>query len=89
MAAVLIDGKAVAARIREGLKGRIAILTAQHKQPGLAVVIVGDNPASRQYVNMKKKACAELGIYSEEHSLSAQTSNEQLLDLIDQLNHES
>ena len=88
MPAVLIDGKAVAAKIREQLKGRIAFLTAQHKQPGLAVVIVGDNPASRQYVNMKKKACAELGIYSEEHSLSAQTSNEQLLDLIDQLNQD-
>ena len=56
--------------------------------PGLAVIIVGDDPASRVYVNNKKKACEELGIYSREYALDASTTEEQLLDLIDQLNHD-
>ncbi len=54
--------------------------------PGLAVIIVGDNPASRVYVNNKKKACAEIGIYSEEHALPAETTEEELLTLISALN---
>ena len=86
MSARIIDGKAVATGIRENLKGKIADLTRQGKQPGLAVVIVGDNPASRVYVNMKKKACAELGIYSEEHALPAETTQSGLLRLIEELN---
>lgn len=55
--------------------------------PGLAVIIVGDDAASRVYVNNKKKACKEIGIYSEEYALSAVTSEEELLTLIDELNH--
>lgn len=86
MSAQIIDGKAVAACVKEELKSRIATLTAQGKQPGLAVVIVGDNPASRVYVNMKKKACADLGIYSEEHALPGDISQAELLELVDSLN---
>jgi methylenetetrahydrofolate dehydrogenase (NADP+) / methenyltetrahydrofolate cyclohydrolase len=86
MPAKIIDGKAVAARIRENLRIQINDLTAQGKQPGLAVVIVGDNPASRLYVNMKKKACAELGIYSEEHALPGDITQEKLLQIVNDLN---
>lgn len=57
--------------------------------PGLAVVIVGDDPASRVYVNNKKKACAECGIYSEEYALPEETTQEELLSLIDTLNKKS
>lgn len=56
--------------------------------PGLAVIIVGDNPASRIYVNLKEKDCAMLGIHSEEYSLSADTTEEELLSLIDRLNND-
>lgn len=64
----------------------VAELKERGVQPGLAVVIVGDDPASRVYVNNKKKACAEVGIYSEEYALPAQTTMEQLLDLVKELN---
>jgi methylenetetrahydrofolate dehydrogenase (NADP+)/methenyltetrahydrofolate cyclohydrolase len=86
MSAQIIDGKAVAARIKAGLKQTVDELTSDGRQPGLAVVIVGDNPASRVYVNMKKKACAELGIYSEEHTLPAVTTQGELLQLVQSLN---
>lgn len=55
--------------------------------PGLAVIIVGDDPASKVYVNNKKKACAEIGIYSEEYALPAETTQDELLALIDKLNN--
>ncbi len=86
MSAALIDGKAVAGRVKESLKTQIASLTAANNQPGLAVVIVGNNPASRVYVNSKKKQCGELGIYSEEHTLPETVSETELLQLIDALN---
>lgn len=86
MKAKLIDGKAVSATLRESLKQEVAELVAQGITPGLAVVIVGDDSASRVYVNNKKKACAELGIYSEEHALPAETTQEQLLALVHELN---
>lgn len=86
MSAKIIDGKAVAARVKAGLKERVDHLTQQGKQPGLAVILVGNNPASRVYVNNKKKACAELGIYSEEHLLGEDTTEAELLQLIDALN---
>jgi len=62
MSAELIDGKAISGRIREELKDKIAALQAKGMTPGLAVVLVGDNPASKVYVGMKEKACGELGI---------------------------
>jgi methylenetetrahydrofolate dehydrogenase (NADP+)/methenyltetrahydrofolate cyclohydrolase len=87
MPAKIIDGKVVAARIRENLKITINELTTNGKQPGLAVVIVGENPSSRKYVNMKKKACVELGIYSEEHTFPEDLTQGKLLQLIDDLNN--
>ncbi|MDD3599781.1 MAG: bifunctional methylenetetrahydrofolate dehydrogenase/methenyltetrahydrofolate cyclohydrolase FolD [Bacillota bacterium] len=87
MPATIIDGKAVAASIREGAAARAAEYQEKFgRAPGLAVVIVGDDPASRVYVNNKKKACAGCGIYSEEHALPATTSEEELLDLVRKLN---
>lgn len=88
MSAKIIDGKAIAARICEELKAKVADLTAAGKQPGLAVIIVGNNPASRVYVNNKKKKCAELGIYSEEHALVESVTEAELLGLIDRLNQD-
>ena len=84
--AVVIDGKAVSAKLRQEMKGEVDALKARGICPGLAVVIVGDDPASRVYVNNKKKACAELGIYSEEYALSGDTTEEELLALVDTLN---
>ena len=66
----------------------MASLKAKGVSVGLAVVIVGDNPASRVYVNAKKKACEELGIYSEEHALPAETSQDELLSLVEKLNND-
>ena len=86
MSAQIIDGKAVAARIKADLQNRIAALTRRGRQPGLAVILVGNNPASRVYVNMKQKTCAELGIYSEEHALPETTNEAELIDLIQSLN---
>ncbi|MGQ9779991.1 MAG: bifunctional methylenetetrahydrofolate dehydrogenase/methenyltetrahydrofolate cyclohydrolase FolD [Bacillota bacterium] len=86
MAARIIDGKAVAARIRAEVKEKAAALSARGTTPGLAVILVGDDPASRVYVNGKKKACAELGLYSEEHALPATTTQAELLTLIERLN---
>ena len=78
----LIDGKAIAASMR----GEIAEQTTQLKQqgvtPGLAVVLVGEDPASRVYVSMKEKACAQAGIFSDEHKLPAETSEAELLALV-------
>jgi methylenetetrahydrofolate dehydrogenase (NADP+)/methenyltetrahydrofolate cyclohydrolase len=82
----IIDGKAIAARMRQDIAAEVAQLKAVGVTPGLAVVLVGDDPASRVYVSMKEKACAEAGIYSDEHKLPAETSEAQLLALIDELN---
>lgn len=85
--AILLDGKAVSAAVKAQVKTEVAALKEQGVSVGLAVIIVGDNPASRTYVNNKKKACAEAGIVSEEYALPAQTSQDELLSLIDTLNH--
>ncbi|MBR2973535.1 MAG: bifunctional methylenetetrahydrofolate dehydrogenase/methenyltetrahydrofolate cyclohydrolase FolD [Clostridia bacterium] len=82
MAAQIINGKEVSARIKGELRNQVSELKEKGINPGLAVVIVGDDPASRVYVNNKKKACEEIGIYSEEYALPAETTQEQLLDLI-------
>ncbi|MEG0764661.1 MAG: bifunctional methylenetetrahydrofolate dehydrogenase/methenyltetrahydrofolate cyclohydrolase FolD [Pseudoflavonifractor sp.] len=83
MAATIIDGKALAAKC----KGKIQCeVEALHSKPGLAVIIVGDNPASRVYVTSKERDCAECGIYSEEYALLESTKQEELLALIAQLN---
>lgn len=84
--AKLIDGKAVSAEVKTRVAEETARLKAQGIAPGLAVVLVGDDPASRIYVNNKKKACEAVGIYSEEYALPAETSQKELLDLIETLN---
>lgn len=84
--AIKIDGKAIAAAVRQEVRAEVEELTKQGKTPGLAVIVVGDDPASRVYVNNKKKACAEAGIRSEEFALPAETTQEELLALVEELN---
>ena len=86
METVLIDGKKVASQVREGLLAEIEELKAQGHTPGLAVVLVGNDPASQVYVGSKVKACAELGLYSQKWELPADTTQEELVKLIHQLN---
>ena len=86
MAAKIIDGKATSAKMRAGIHEKVEALKARGITPGLAVVIVGNDPASRVYVNNKKKACAECGIYSEEYALPEETTEEALLQLVCELN---
>ena len=88
MAAQIIDGKAIAAKVRGRIAGQVEQLKAQGVTPGLAVVLVGEDPASKVYVGMKKKLCIELGMHSSDHELPADTSETQLLALIDQLNND-
>ena len=83
MSAVMMDGKALAAKVKEGVRNQVE---AFRSQPGLAVVLVGDDPASRVYVNGKKKDCAECGIYSEEYHLPQEATQAQLLELVRTLN---
>ena len=87
--AVIIDGKAVSAKVRS----EVAEVTARLKEKGigpvLAVIIVGNDPASRVYVNNKKKACAQAGIYSEEFALPEDTTQDELLALVASLNGRS
>jgi methylenetetrahydrofolate dehydrogenase (NADP+)/methenyltetrahydrofolate cyclohydrolase len=87
MAATIIDGKAVAARTREQVARDVEAHVAQGGQrPGLATVLVGDDPASAIYVGGKQKACREVGINGFDHRLSADTSREELVALIERLN---
>lgn len=84
----LIDGKKISAQVKEQVAQEVAALSAKGIQVGLAVVIVGDDPASRIYVNNKKKACEVCGIHSYEYALPGSTSEEELLELVDKLNHD-
>jgi methylenetetrahydrofolate dehydrogenase (NADP+) / methenyltetrahydrofolate cyclohydrolase len=81
----IIDGKAIAARVHEGTRAAIAELQASGVTPGLAVVLVGDNPASQAYVRSKDRMCRELGMYSEKHELPSATTQEELVALIRRL----
>jgi len=85
----VIDGKQIAKNIREELKSQISDQKAEGRVPGLAVVLVGDNPASETYVGMKEKAAEEIGIHSELHDVDSSISQEELLDLVDQLNNDN
>lgn len=85
--ATRMDGKAVSAKVKEQVAEEVAALREKGICPGLAVVIVGEDPASRIYVNNKKKACQATGIHSEEYALPASTTQEELLALVDTLNH--
>lgn len=79
----IIDGKALATKIKQDIK---TVVAKMKTKPGLAVILVGDDPASHTYVNSKEKACQEIGFYSEVHRLSSETSEEALLALIQKLN---
>jgi len=83
MAANIIDGNAIAKGIRAEIKAKLE--TCESK-PGLAVIQVGENPASTRYVSHKQKDCAEVGIYSEKHHLEESVSQDELIALIDKLN---
>ncbi|NMA79531.1 MAG: bifunctional 5,10-methylene-tetrahydrofolate dehydrogenase/5,10-methylene-tetrahydrofolate cyclohydrolase, partial [Clostridiales bacterium] len=82
----IIDGKSISAKVKEEVAKGVKSLTKKGINAGLAVVIVGDNQASRVYVNSKKKACAECGIASYEYALDEGISEQELLDLVSQLN---
>ena len=87
MTAQIIDGRAIAAAVKERVRRQTDALERRgHRRPGLAVVLVGDDPASQVYVRNKRKACEECGIVSVSYDLPATTSQEQLLELIAKLN---
>ena len=87
MAAKIIDGKTIAQQVRSEMAVRVQQRLAEGKRaPGLAVILVGDNPASQIYVGSKRRACEEVGIVSKSYDPPISTSEEQLLSLIDDLN---
>lgn len=86
MAAKIIDGKKIAANIRAELKAEVEKLKAKGKTVGLGVILVGNDPASVSYVTAKEKACAEIGIYSDDNRLPAETSEKDLLILVNKMN---
>ncbi|WP_069649484.1 bifunctional methylenetetrahydrofolate dehydrogenase/methenyltetrahydrofolate cyclohydrolase FolD [Caloranaerobacter ferrireducens] len=83
----IINGKEIAKNIRANLAKEIEMIKSKYgKVPGLAVILVGNDPASHTYVSMKEKACKKIGMYSEVHRLSENTTQDQIIDLIDKLN---
>ncbi len=88
MSATILDGKAIAAELRATIRDEVqALLAVGHRPPGLAVVLVGEDPASQVYVRNKERACQEVGFHSELIRLPAETSEGELIELIDELNH--
>ena len=86
MSAVLMDGKALSAKVRGQILEQTCKLTENGVRPGLAVILVGEDPASQVYVRNKEKACAECGFYNEKYVLPAETREDELLGLIEELN---
>ena len=86
MTAKILDGKAVSQRIKDELKEEVSALKNAGINPGLAVIIVGEDPASRIYVNNKKKACEYIGVKSFEYALPGDTTQEELVKLVEELN---
>lgn len=86
MAAKIIDGKQVAAEMQAELKAEVAQLKQEGIVPGLGVILVGEDPASQSYVTAKERACAELGIYSDDNRLPADTTQKDLIALINKMN---
>lgn len=86
MAAKIIDGKLIAAGMRAELKQEVAKLKEQSIVPGLGVILVGDDPASHSYVRAKERACEEIGVYSDDNRLAADTSEGKVIGLIQQMN---
>lgn len=90
MSATIISGTDIAKQMREEIANSVKELKNKtNKAPGIAVVLVGENPASQVYVRMKEKACEEVGINSFQHKLSKETSQEELCNLIDKLNNQN
>ena len=89
MTATIIDGKNIARQLTDSISERVQTRTEQGlRAPGLAVILIGDDPASRVYVGKKRKDCERVGFLSVSHDLPATTSEEELLQLIDQLNED-
>ncbi|MEI7435621.1 MAG: bifunctional methylenetetrahydrofolate dehydrogenase/methenyltetrahydrofolate cyclohydrolase FolD [bacterium] len=88
MSATIIDGKIIAETIRSEIKQEVIKLKAQGLTPGLGVVLVGLDPASHSYVTAKERACAEIGIFSDNHRLPATTPQSELLALVEKLNRD-
>jgi len=88
MTAQIIDGKQVAADMRAELKAETAKLKKQGIVPGLGVILVGEDPASKSYVTAKEQACEEIGIYSDDNRLPADTSQEDLMALVEKMNND-
>lgn len=86
--AQIIDGKQIAANVKAQVREEVATLKGKGYKPGLAVVLVGNNPASRVYVSNKEKDCAECGFASYEYALPEETTEAELLELVDKLNHD-
>ena len=86
--ALIIDGKKVSAEVKEQVRLETLELAKKGIKPGLAVIIVGDDPASRVYVNNKKKACEAVGFLSREYALPATTTQDELLSLVEELNED-
>ena len=89
MAAEIISGKEIAAQIREELKAEVAELKSKGITPGLGVILVGDDPASKSYVTAKEKACEEIGIYSDDNRIPAETTQDELIKLIEKMNNDA
>ncbi|MCL2838438.1 MAG: bifunctional methylenetetrahydrofolate dehydrogenase/methenyltetrahydrofolate cyclohydrolase FolD [Oscillospiraceae bacterium] len=85
--AIILDGKVVSQKVKDALKTRAAKLAENGNPAALAVIIVGDNPASRVYVNGKKRDCEEIGIITEEYALPADATEAEVLELVNKLNN--
>ncbi len=88
MSAKIIDGKLISTEIREELKHEVENLKKDGITPGLGVILVGEDPASKSYVTAKERACESLGIYSDNRHIPKETSEEELLSLIDAMNND-
>ncbi len=86
MAALILDGRKISEQIKGELRQRVEALRGRGVKPGLGVLLVGDHPASRSYVTAKEKACAEIGVHSEETTLPARASMEDILRVVDSFN---
>jgi methylenetetrahydrofolate dehydrogenase (NADP+)/methenyltetrahydrofolate cyclohydrolase len=86
MAATLIDGVAIAHELYAGFKERVKALAGRGVQPGLAAILIGDNPASEVYVRTKTRACAEVGVHSVQHRFGTDGSEDEVIGLIERLN---
>ncbi len=86
--AKIIDGKIISQAVKERIKSEVEILKTHGNTPGLAVIIVGNDPASKVYVGSKERTCIELGMYSEKYELPENTSEEELISLIEKLNND-